>query len=145
MKEYVFVYGTLLSGMTMGDILLTQEEFVGKGKTRGTLYLGAYPAYVTEGDYPVLGEVYEVTDKPEIVVALDRYEGCIKACPESSLYTREILPITMEDGSVLDAWIYCYNHPTDGFYLIEDGDFAGLSGRAEKAGIIDRGQKLALF
>lgn len=144
MKEYVFVYGTLLSEMSMGNILLTKEEFVGKGKTTGTLYLGAYPAYIKDGDYPVLGEVYNVTDKPEIVVQLDRYEGYIKRIPKSSLYIREEVSITMEDGSVLDSWVYCYNHPVDGFYLLEDGDFAGLSGRAEKAGIISKGQKLAL-
>ena len=127
MKEYVFVYGTLLSGMTMGGILLTKDEFIGKGVAIGSLYLGAYPAYIKDGIYPVLGEVYDVTNKPEIIKSLDRYEGCIPKLPEASLYTREEVPITMEDESVINSWIYCYNHTTAGFYLIEDGDFVRLN------------------
>ena len=43
--------------------------------------------------------------------------------PVTSLYTREQTPVTLDDGRVVDAWVYFYNAPLGRADRIESGDY----------------------
>ena len=61
---------------------------------------------------------------PTIVLqALDELEGCRADEPESSLYTRALTSVTLEDGRVVDAWAYFYNAPLGRAERIHSGDY----------------------
>ena len=78
--ELVFLYGTLLPQFvpeTMRDVV-ARLHFHGDGSLRGVLYdLGAYPGAVfdTTTDMRVYGTVFELPEDPQVLEALDRYEG----------------------------------------------------------------------
>jgi gamma-glutamylcyclotransferase (GGCT)/AIG2-like uncharacterized protein YtfP len=90
MPEQVFFYGTLRTGFNRTtragiDAFL---KFAGRGWINGKLFdLGIYPAAVPASDARVWGEVFEITDPPVVLAALDRIEGHRPAEPERSLYT----------------------------------------------------------
>ena len=88
MSEQVFFYGTLRTGFNrttragVDDFL----KFAGRGWINGKLFdLGIYPAAVPASDARVWGEVFEITDPPVVLAALDRIEGHRPAEPERSL------------------------------------------------------------
>jgi len=82
----VFVYGTLLKGMSRSHSLST-SRFEGFGVIRGSLYdLGSYPGIV-DFDGSVYGEIYDIDSST--LVALDHIEGYDINYPESSLYSRK--------------------------------------------------------
>ena len=91
MAEQVFFYGTLRTGFNRTtragvDAFL---KFAGRGWINGKLFdLGIYPAAVPASDARVWGEVFEITDPPTVLAALDRIEGHRPAEPERSLYNR---------------------------------------------------------
>ena len=77
-------------------------EFKGRGSIEAALFdLGIYPAAVPADDGRVWGEVYEMTHPVVVLRALDEIEGYRPSEPESSLYTRQRTPVTMEDGAVV--------------------------------------------
>jgi gamma-glutamylcyclotransferase (GGCT)/AIG2-like uncharacterized protein YtfP len=41
----------------------------------------------------------------------------------TSLYTREEIPVTLEDGMLVHAWVYFYNAPLGRAQRIESGDY----------------------
>ena len=61
---------------------------------------------------------------PAIVLqVLDEFEGCRNEEPESSLYTRALAPVTLDDGAIVDAWVYFYNAPLGRAERIHSGDY----------------------
>ncbi len=100
--------------------------FQGRGSIAAALFdLGIYPAAVpTEhDDARVRGEVYEMTDAAAVLEVLDEIEGYSLAEPDTSLYTRVVTPVTLEDGSVVKAWAYFYNAPLGRAERIASGDY----------------------
>lgn len=87
--------------------------------------LGIYPAAVPaeHENARVRGEVFEMTDAPAVLEVLDEIEGYSPAEPDTSLYTRTVAPVTLDDGSVRDAWAYFYNAPLGGAPRIPSGDY----------------------
>ncbi len=91
MPEQVFFYGTLRTGFNRTtragvDAFL---KFTGRASIGAKLFdLGIYPAAVPATDSRVWGEVFEITDPPKVLAALDRIEGHRPAEPERSLYNR---------------------------------------------------------
>ena len=69
------------------------------------------------------GEVHEATDPVSVLSTLDEIEGYRANEPESSLYTRVLTDVTLEDGSVRPAWVYFYNAPLGRAQRIESGDY----------------------
>jgi gamma-glutamylcyclotransferase (GGCT)/AIG2-like uncharacterized protein YtfP len=62
--------------------------------------------------------------RPVIVLrALDEIEGYRPSEPEYSLYTRRLTPVTMDDGTVVQASAYFYNAPLGRAECIESGDY----------------------
>ncbi|MBM3818512.1 MAG: gamma-glutamylcyclotransferase [Acidimicrobiia bacterium] len=126
MAELVFFYGTLMTPFNRTGRLRVDEHLVSRG--RGTMNaalfdLGIYPAAVPASEGKVWGEVYEMTHPAIVLQALDEIEGFRAEEPESSLYTRNLTPVTLEDGRTVAAWAYFYNAPLGRAQRIESGDY----------------------
>jgi gamma-glutamylcyclotransferase (GGCT)/AIG2-like uncharacterized protein YtfP len=126
MTDLVFFYGTLMSGFQRpGRARLDHVlEQVGRGWIRAVLFdVGIYPAAIPAADGRVLGEVHQMLDTDAVLSSLDEIEGYSAREPDSSLYTRVEIPVTLEDGHVANAWVYFYNAPLGRAERIESGDY----------------------
>ena len=124
--ELVFFYGTLMTPFNRTGRLRIDEHLVfrGHGSISAALFdLGIYPAAVPAEDSRVRGEVYELTEPIAALRALDELEGYRPTDPETSLYTRTRTPVSMEDGTDVEAWAYFYNAPLGRAERIESGDY----------------------
>ena len=98
--------------------------YVGRGSIQAALFdLGIYPAAVPAPDGICWGEVYEMTDPPEVLAALDDIEGYRPDAPDLSLYSRTQADVTLPDGSRAQAWVYFYNAPLGRAQRIASGDY----------------------
>ena len=126
MTDLVFFYGTLMTPFNRAGRLRVDQHlaYTGRGTIAGALFdLGIYPAAVPASDARVWGEVYRM-DHPTIVLqALDELEGCRAEEPESNLYNRDLTPVTLDDGRIVDAWAYFYNAPLGRAERIHSGDY----------------------
>ncbi len=126
MTDRVFFYGTLMTGFDRRrragiDSML---ERVGRGWITAALFdLGIYPAAVPDPDGVVWGEVYRALDIDRVLAGLDEIEGHRAAMPEVSLYNRFEVPVTYEDGTTEDVWVYFYNAPLGRAERIASGDY----------------------
>jgi gamma-glutamylcyclotransferase (GGCT)/AIG2-like uncharacterized protein YtfP len=121
-----FFYGTLMTGFDRRRRAGIEGKLRHRrrGWIRASLYdLGIYPAAIPDPDGCVWGEVYEMEDVPGVLAALDEIEGFREAHPDQSLYTRQLYPVQLETGPVLDAWVYFYNAPLGGAQRIDSGDY----------------------
>lgn len=126
MAELVFFYGTLMTPFNRAGRRRVDHHlaYAGRGAISGVLFdLGIYPAAVPSPESQVWGEVYEMSHPTIVLQALDELEGFSAAEPESSLYTRALTPVTLEDGRVVDAWAYFYNAPLGRAERIYSGDY----------------------
>jgi gamma-glutamylcyclotransferase (GGCT)/AIG2-like uncharacterized protein YtfP len=62
-------------------------------------------------------------DPDAVLSSLDEIEGYSSKGPDSSLYRREEIPVTLEDGHIASAWVYFYNAPLGRAERIESGDY----------------------
>jgi gamma-glutamylcyclotransferase (GGCT)/AIG2-like uncharacterized protein YtfP len=126
MTDRVFFYGTLMTGFDRRrragiDSML---ERVGRGRIKAALFdLGIYPAAIPDPDGVVWGEVYRAVDIDRVLEGLDEIEGHSPAMPEVSLYNRFEVPVTYEDGTFEDVWVYFYNAPLGRAERIPSGDY----------------------
>lgn len=126
-SNYLFVYGTLLKAVKhrMHQYLVTHTDYVGKGTFQGRLYeVSHYPGAVASevATDKVTGEVYFIKDK-NILTILDRYEGCLDSENKSSEFIRTIVPIKMENGTLVETFIYLYNLSPESLRFISAGDY----------------------
>ena len=125
MGDLVFFYGTLMSrfrreGRSGVD---DQLKAVGRGSIAAALFdLGLYPAAIPS-DSRVKGELHQMLDVDHVLAVLDEIEGYSVSDPFTSLYTREQTSVSLDDGSVVDAWVYFYNAPLGSAPRIESGDY----------------------
>ena len=100
MIDRVFVYGTLKKGQA-NERFLDGAQFLGNAWTTrngwNLVDLGAFPA-MTYGHSQVKGEVYRVDW--DHMQDLDRLESF------PDLYTRNVIHVTLDDGSEVSAWAY---------------------------------------
>ena len=126
MTDRIFVYGTLMAGFDRRRRagIDTRMHFVGRGWIQAALYdLGLFPAAIPAPEGRVAGELYEVTDDPSVLAKLDEIEGFRPNEPDTSLYTRAQVAVTLESGQQESAWVYFYNAPLGQGQLIESGDY----------------------
>lgn len=125
--DYVFVYGTLMSGQcrfhVLVDYLLGPPE---PAVTSGRLVdLGSYPGLLPCTDLQndlVAGELMTVKNVNELLVTLDAIEG-YSFGNDRSLYRRERVGVKTADRRT-DAWTYFYNQTIDPSAIwIEHGDW----------------------
>lgn len=131
--EHIFVYGTLRRGRhEMARLLAEEAVEAGQGTIQARLFLvDDYPGVELSGDSRTVacGEVYRLVDEETILAALDDYEGFDPGDPVGSLFVRRVVPVRLSDGTVLPAWVYVYNRPTEGLPEIASGDFHGVRPR----------------
>ena len=113
MREYLFVYGTLLPRKAPAEVagVVKQLRAIGKAYVRGRLYdFGDYPAAVIDGRsrQKIEGLLFEVPPNLRIFTRLDRYEGYDENDPKNSLFVRR-KRLVMLNGRRVRSWIYEYN------------------------------------
>jgi len=126
MTDFVFFYGTLMSGFQRPGRARLDRVFTpaGRGWIHAALFdLGIYPAAVPASDSRVWGEIYRMLDTESVLSTLDEIEGLSITEPDKSLYLREEIPVTFEDGRVGSAWVYFYNAPLGRAERIDSGDY----------------------
>jgi gamma-glutamylcyclotransferase (GGCT)/AIG2-like uncharacterized protein YtfP len=124
--ELAFFYGTLMTGFDRRRRagIESKLRYVGRGWIQAALFdLGIYPAAIPSSEGRVWGEVYEMLEPGSVLAVLDEIEGYTPDDPNRSLYTRERVPATLEDGRTVDVWVYFYNAPLGQAPLIASGDY----------------------
>lgn len=126
--KYLFVYGTLLSGELTDFAVFLQKNscLVGRGSFAGKLYdVGSYPAALCLPYCGTLvhGSVYELQNPDLVFAMLDPYEGIDPRSEDDDLYERVLVAITLDDGSVVEAFVYLYRWPIEQLTWIESGDY----------------------
>jgi gamma-glutamylcyclotransferase (GGCT)/AIG2-like uncharacterized protein YtfP len=125
-RDLVFFYGTLMAGFDRRrragiDSKLT---YLGRGSIHAALFdLGIYPAAVPAPDAVVWGELYEASDAPAVLAALDEIEGYRPDDPDRSLYVRSRAAVVLPDRHSESAWVYFYNAPLGQAQRIPSGDY----------------------
>ena len=115
-SDRLFVYGTLMRGFDhpMAQLLSRGADFIGEARCRGRLYLVKdYPGLVLSDDPAdiVFGELFRLRRPSELLREFDMYEACGEGFAAPTEYIRQMLPVTLEDGAVSEAWTYIYNWP----------------------------------
>lgn len=126
-SDLLFTYGTLMQGFPnpFAQRLHTLSTFEGKGSFPGTLYkIDWYPGahYEAESRNRVYGEVYRITDPEILLPELDEYEDVFED-EDQSLYVRKMIPVLMQNKSVIDCWVYVYNQSVKNLEIIKSGNF----------------------
>ena len=127
-SDLLFVYGTLMRGYShpMARLLSSNADFLGPASCRGRLYkVKHYPGLVLSEDESecVFGELYRLRAVDDLLRAFDMYEACGEGFSEPTQYVRQMLPVTLAEGTARDAWTYIYNWPLSGLTWIETGRF----------------------
>jgi gamma-glutamylcyclotransferase (GGCT)/AIG2-like uncharacterized protein YtfP len=128
MREYLFLYGTLIPGRANDEMaeLVWKLQRIGSAYVQGRLYdLGEYPGAILDSssDTTIRGEVFEVTGKQDILASLDSYEEFNPNDLESSLFVRRQSPVTLSDGRKLNCWLYVYNRNPEAAPLVIGGNY----------------------
>jgi gamma-glutamylcyclotransferase (GGCT)/AIG2-like uncharacterized protein YtfP len=126
MTDFVFFYGTLMSGFRRPgrERLEPKLRPVGRAWIKAALFdLGIYPAAIPADDARVWGEVHEMLDASAVLGELDEIEGYSPTEPDASLYLRVEVDVTFDDGRVGNAWTYFYNAPLGQAQRIASGDY----------------------
>jgi gamma-glutamylcyclotransferase (GGCT)/AIG2-like uncharacterized protein YtfP len=124
--ESVFFYGTLMTGFDRRRRVGIDGKlrYVGRGWIRAALFdLGIYPAAVPAEEGQVWGEVFDMDDPQAVLEALDEIEGYSPSDPDHSLYVRDRVTATLDDGRTMDVAVYLYNAPLGAAPQIESGDY----------------------
>lgn len=105
---------------------MQESDFLGFGVCPGRLFLIDFYPGLAPSDDPddlILGELYILRDPANLLPLLDHYEGIGPEYPEPAEYTRERRQIRLNNGGVATAWVYIYQHSTEGLLRIDSGDF----------------------
>ncbi len=127
-SDLLFVYGTLMRGFDhpMAQLLSRSADFIGEARCCGRLYLiKHYPGLVLsdEAAEVVFGELYRLRQRDAMLREFDMYEACGEGFAEPTEYIRQMLPVTLADEAVSEAWTYIYNWPVAGLPRIASGRF----------------------
>ena len=128
-SDLLFVYGTLMRGFDhpMAQLLSRAADFVGEARCQGRLYrVKHYPGLVLSEDVDdvVFGELFRLRQPAECLREFDMYEACGEGFEEPTEYVRRKLSVTLDGGTVSEAWTYIYNWPVAQLARIESGRFA---------------------
>jgi gamma-glutamylcyclotransferase (GGCT)/AIG2-like uncharacterized protein YtfP len=126
--DRLFVYGTLMRGFDhpMARLLSGNADFLSEARCRGRLYrVEHYPALVLSDDPAdiVHGELFRLRVPDELLREFDMYEACGEGFPQPTEYVRQLLPLTLADGTEAEAWTYVYNWPVTRLPRIPSGRF----------------------
>jgi gamma-glutamylcyclotransferase (GGCT)/AIG2-like uncharacterized protein YtfP len=127
-SDRLFVYGTLMRGFDhpMAKLLSKSADFIGEAKCKGRLYrVKHYPGLVLSDDASdvVFGELYRLRAPDDLLGEFDMYEACGEGFAEPTQYVRQMLAVTLADGTASEAWTYVYNWPVADLPRIASGRF----------------------
>ena len=112
----IIAYGTLMTG-ERNHRFCRNAVSIQPCTITGTIYDTGwgFPAFRPEGDATVSAELIEIpiTDWP----AVDQLEGY------PQLYDRMLVSATLEDGSMVEAWVYMMNNVPPQAKAIASGDW----------------------
>lgn len=129
MRQYLFAYGTLLSGALdpRVDMLLRQHCRPGAEATvAGRLVdLGAYPGALkpTRRDQRIHGRLVELLAPAKVLPLLDAYEDYSPDNPMHSMYRREHARAELAGGDTCECWIYWLARPPRSAAYITGGNW----------------------
>jgi len=124
--DLVFFYGTLMAGFDRRRRagIDGQLSYLGRASIQAALFdLGIYPAAVPAADGRVHGELYAMANPAVVLAALDEIEGHRPGDPDTSLYLRAQVEVTLQNGEAAQAWVYFYNAPLGQAERIVSGDY----------------------
>ncbi|WJJ95263.1 gamma-glutamylcyclotransferase family protein [Algibacter luteus] len=110
----------------MSIYLNKNSDIVGRASFQGKLYnVTWFPGAVLSNNKTdfVYGTIFKMNHSESVLDVLDGYEDFDANNPEFSLFKREIITATLQDGSKLKAWIYLYNQPINKLKEISSGDY----------------------
>lgn len=127
--QYLFVYGSLLSGFKSPayEYLSQYFELIGNATVAGTMYdMGTHPvATATQTGRQIQGELYKLRNAAEhsfVMAQLDDYEGLLPDDENDEVnYERNIANVTLQDGTNYNAWVYWYKHNVSDRPIVESG------------------------
>lgn len=127
-SDRLFVYGTLMRGFDhpMAKLLSAHADFLGAASCRGRLFrVKHYPGLVTSDDPAdiVFGELFRLRERDALLREFDMYEACGEGFASPTEYVREMLVVTLGDGTAAEAWTYLYNWPVAKLPRIDSGRF----------------------
>jgi gamma-glutamylcyclotransferase (GGCT)/AIG2-like uncharacterized protein YtfP len=127
-SDRLFVYGTLMRGFDhpMARLLAANADCLGPAQCRGRLHLVRhYPGLVLSSDPAdiVHGELFRLREVDALLREFDMYEACGEGFAEPTEYIRQMLPMTLADGTAGEAWTYVYNWPVTELPRINSGRF----------------------
>lgn len=113
MKDLLFAYGTLQPELAFSEVadLVAKFRRVGFGSLPGSMYdLDPFRGAILDARSPrrIPGTVFQLPEE-DLLPQLDEYEGYNPDDPSGSLYLRELHPVLLDDGRMLNCWIYVYN------------------------------------
>jgi len=130
MSEFLFAYGTLQPGRAPEEIasVVAKLELVGEGSAAGVLYdLGEYPGALLDpsSEKRIFGSVFRLPSDPDLLGALDAYEGYDPDAPNTSLFVRRCCMVALTDERELPCWLYEYNREPGSARVLATGRFEG--------------------
>lgn len=128
MKQFLFIYGTLLPDIAPSEILDASKKlkFIGKGFVFGRLYdLGDYPAAILNADGKIFGRVFQLPEDENILPEFDKFEGYSPHNLPKSLYLRKKVNVFLNDKT-LSCWVYEYNQDISNAVTIESGNYSRI-------------------
>ncbi|WP_010299598.1 gamma-glutamylcyclotransferase family protein [Clostridium senegalense] len=108
----IFVYGSLRTGFFNYDIYLNGKvKECNLGRIKGKLFHmpnKKYPALLDGEDY-VYGEIMEVDNYEEVIVAMDKMEGYYEPNSKENEYNRIIVDVYNIDKDIIEkCYVYKY-------------------------------------
>ena len=128
--DYLFVYGTLMSGMnnSFAKKLTQSASCLGQAFAHGLLfdYRQEYPcavASIIRSD-KIQGEIYQMTEADTLLSDLDIYEDCRCKEPDRSLFIHCVVPVvSARNKKEIQAWMYFWNDSLDSLKEIPHGNY----------------------
>ncbi|MBC8016725.1 MAG: gamma-glutamylcyclotransferase [Sporomusaceae bacterium] len=107
----VFVYGTLMTGMSNFCIVKPFVKSVTLGKLRGKVYdlpYGFPGASLGEKDQWIVGEILELIEIDTAMRLLDQLEDYYGPSSPQNMYEKSIAEIVTLEGEIFDAYVYTW-------------------------------------
>ena len=134
-QDYLFVYGTLMSGIENPINFQMAEfgEFIGLGVIPAKLYLvDYYPGAIldTNGLDNVTGEIYRLLNPKKALKILDSYEEYSYRERAHSEFVRKKVEVKqLANNEKIIAWTYIFNQPTTALVALQSGSFRDVIGQ----------------
>ena len=134
--RHIFFYGTLMRGFPLRERSGIEGwvRFAGHGAVGGGLFdLGPYPGLI-EADGSVRGEAYALVASAPLLARVDAIEHFDPSDPATSEYLRRAVACRLDDGRVIDVWVYVYNRSIAAAERVTGGDYRRHVARRRAAG-----------